>query len=180
MSPCFPLCDSTDRGYVSTVNCQLSKSFFILFSFIRDADRPVATIPINILGFCCQNTETGAFCLPAGNRLLQYRVIVTTCNDANILYCIGLTNQQLRHRRRCFENYVRHECDKFCMLPLPTIGSASLPHFTHLFMDEAAQATEPESLICLSGTYHSSPNQTCIRFSFLNLLNYVLDSRRGP
>ena len=123
----------------------------VVFLLLRDSDRPVETIPISILQFCQQDTQTGAFSLPEGRRLLQYRVIVCTCNDANILYCLGLTNQQIRHRRRCFENYIRRECEDFCMSP-PTIPGAHLPHFTHFYMDEAAQATEPESLICLSGT----------------------------
>jgi hypothetical protein len=61
---------------------------------LLDAGRPVETIPALILLYCHQNATTGAFSLPPDCQLLQYRVIVSTCAEANILYCVGLTNQQ--------------------------------------------------------------------------------------
>lgn len=122
---------------------------------LYDSDRPVETVPIQILRFACQSVETGAFSMPSGPELLQYSVIVCTCSDAHLLYQAGCTNELLRVRRRCFQQYLQVTLRQ-CQLiggddgePL-LLQSVDQPHFTHLFVDEAAQATEPEILIPFS------------------------------
>lgn len=115
---------------------------------LYQASRPVETVPSAVLKFCCQSTASGAFELPTPHELLNMQVIVCTCADAHVLYRVGLTNQQLRVRRKCFEGYLRQACsDKHLEVDLKGTNE---PHFTHLFVDEAAQATEPETLIPLT------------------------------
>jgi hypothetical protein len=113
-----------------------------------DSNRPIETVPISILQFCRQNTEQGGFELPPVQELYSKQVIVCTCSDAHILYSVGLTNHQLRVRRSCFAGYLKQACE-VGNLTVDLQGHTA-PHFSHLFVDEAAQATEPELLIPLS------------------------------
>jgi hypothetical protein len=116
---------------------------------LYDLDRPIETVPVEVLGFCRQSDDqTGVFTLPEVPSLMQFQVIVCTCSDAHLLYRVGFTNQQLRVRRQCFENYIKKRCEGTNLRA--NIEGVCEPHFTHLFIDEAAQATEPETLIPLS------------------------------
>eukprot|EP00978_Attheya_sp_CCMP212_P026088 scaffold85134_cov51-Attheya_sp.AAC.2 len=121
-----------------------------------DSDRPVQTVPAAILPFCEQSGETGTFLLPTAAKLLQFEVIVCTCIDAHILFMAGLTNQQLRIARSQFRQNLQQSCAGF-NLAVECHGALE-PHFTHLFIDEAAQATEPESLIPLSVVIDPEPD----------------------
>jgi hypothetical protein len=113
---------------------------------LLDSDRPVATIPADVLRYCQQEASTGTFILP--EDMLQFRVIVCTCSDAHLLYCAGVSNAILRDRRQCFKTWLENILDKTKMVS--NLQGADEPHFTHLFVDEASQATEPELLISLS------------------------------
>lgn len=115
---------------------------------IYDADRPISTVPLPLLPYCRQHEKTGTLALPTSEELLSASVIVCTCNDASLLFRCGLTNEQLRTRRRCFRTHLETRL-KQCNLAgqLEGIDEAQ---FTHLFIDEAAQATEPETMIPFS------------------------------
>ena len=116
---------------------------------LYDSDRPVETVPVHMLQYCRQTGMTGTFALPPAKGLFAFQVIVCTCSDAHLLYRAGLTNAQLRLRRRCFKTYMERALQE-CNLTGGAIDGVNEPHFTHLFIDEAAQATEPETLIPLS------------------------------
>jgi hypothetical protein len=115
---------------------------------LYDSNRPIATVPVDVLRFSRQSEASGALCLPPCGELMKFKVIVCTCEDSHLLYRAGVTNQQIRVRRADFAKYLRKACGE-CNLVVSLDGVKD-PHFSHLFMDEAAQATEPESLIPLS------------------------------
>ena len=121
---------------------------------LLDTSRPVNTIPNDLSKFYCQDPLTGAFCLPKPQELLAFDVVVSTCLDAHLLYLAGCTNQQLRlHRSYIYRNAEQQL--NACGVPLRFDDAVktqieSFPHFTHVLLDEAAQATEAESLIPLS------------------------------
>ena len=79
-----------------------TKDLFRLY----DSDRPVNTVPVYLLQYCRQLSATGIFWLPTVEELFAFQVIVCTCSDAHLLYRAGLTNAQLRIRRRCFQTFV--------------------------------------------------------------------------
>lgn len=122
---------------------------------LYDSTRPVETVPIQTLGYTRQSGGSGDFCLPTLKELLTFRVIICTCDDAHILYRIGVTNEQLRVRRGDFARYM-DQASHACNIGVSMSGLDKF-HFTHLFIDEAAQATEPESLIPLSVVVDSEP-----------------------
>lgn len=122
---------------------------------LLDADRPVEALPVAVLSYCRQD-ESGTFCLPQAPELFQFRVIVCTCVDAHFLYRVGLTNQQLRLRRQDFRDVLLQQCGPV-NLKMQGMAGVDVPHFTHLLVDEAAQATEPELLIPLSVVVDPDP-----------------------
>lgn len=115
---------------------------------LYDPDRPVETIPVEVLPYCCQNAETGVLEIPKPLALLKYRAVVCTCFDAHLLYRIGLTNQQLRVQRQCLDRYLQHKYEGTNLSI--NIQGVNVLHFSHLFIDEASQAGEPETIIPLS------------------------------
>jgi len=118
---------------------------------LLDASRPNSTYPLALLPFCCQDEKTGQFMLPPLERLFQCDVIVSTCSDAHLLYRAGFTNQQLRIHRQNVLTGIQPQLQSCGMsLGSDLIQSAATPHFSHLFIDEAAQATEAETLVPLS------------------------------
>lgn len=129
-----------------------SQSLFRLYS----SHRPVETVPSSILRYCRQLPTTGRFCLPRHDELFKFRVIVCTCVDAHLLYRVGLTNQQLLRRRRALEEQLLSSCPSRNLQI--SIQGVDAIHFTHFFLDEAAQATEPESLIPLSVVVDTEPD----------------------
>ncbi|KAL7564050.1 hypothetical protein ACA910_006955 [Epithemia clementina (nom. ined.)] len=120
---------------------------------LLDASRPVNTIPNELSPFYRQDPITGAFCLPSAQELLNFDVIVSTCLDAHLLYLAGCTNQQLRlHRTSTYRNAQQqlYACGVELGESKAKTQIETFPHFTHLLLDEAAQATEAESLVPLS------------------------------
>ena len=132
-----------------------------------DSNRGSDTIPFAVLRFTHRDQSGGAFALPSTERLLQFRVIVCTCLDAHLLYSAGLTNATLRKWRKCLSNSVETLMQK-CRLSFDgDIRGVDEPHFTHLFIDEAAQATEPESLIPLSVVVDPEPGSVKVEIALV-------------
>lgn len=97
--------------------------------------RTFAEVPQTILQYCF--VENDKFALPAIEKLMQYRIVVATCSDAAILSKAKVTNVNIQYARDHFEKYLNLRSGP---------ASASL-FWTHLLIDEAAQASEPETLV---------------------------------
>jgi superfamily I DNA and/or RNA helicase len=77
-------------------------------------------------------------------------VIVCTCLDAHILFRAKITNEAIAKRRKCFRQYLLSKTNNLGFsIDVPEDTSLD-PYFSHLFIDEAAQASEPEILIPMS------------------------------
>lgn len=78
--------------------------------------------------------QNDRFCTPKFSDLMSYRVIVGTIAEVSDLVSIKCTNQCLA------------QLERFTMRSLHPQNRIpdSKPHFSHLFLDEAGQATEPE------------------------------------
>lgn len=96
--------------------------------------RTFAEVPQTVLPYC--HVVEDAFALPSFEQMLTYSIVVTTCLDAEILLNARLSNLEL--------------------VRFGLVDSHS-KHWTHLLIDEAAQASEPETLVpmmtVLSFTY---------------------------
>lgn len=96
--------------------------------------RTFAEVPQTILPYCF--VEDDKFALPPIKDLMQYQIVVTTCADSAILAKAKLTNANIQGARFHFERYLNLRTKR----PAPTL------FWTHLLIDEAAQASEPETL----------------------------------
>ena len=100
--------------------------------------RTFAEVPQELLPYCF--VENDKFGLPPFPDLMAYKVIVTTCQGADVLVQARVTNRDLLALQ-----------DQLIGIISKDSGSAAASlHWTTLLIDEAAQATEPESLIPLT------------------------------
>ncbi|KAK5129511.1 hypothetical protein LTR08_003202 [Meristemomyces frigidus] len=105
---------------------------------INAPSRSFPEVPGNILPFCRVDNDT--FDLPPLQQMMRYKIIVTTCRDAELMLRARLTNADL---------YTLEQGVLSMLHPADPVSHPRL-HWTALLMDEAAQATEPEALIALS------------------------------
>eukprot|EP00544_Gedaniella_sp_CCMP2646_P004934 CAMPEP_0202487988 /NCGR_PEP_ID=MMETSP1361-20130828/6156_1 /ASSEMBLY_ACC=CAM_ASM_000849 /TAXON_ID=210615 /ORGANISM="Staurosira complex sp., Strain CCMP2646" /LENGTH=236 /DNA_ID=CAMNT_0049117475 /DNA_START=343 /DNA_END=1055 /DNA_ORIENTATION=+ len=73
----------------------------------------------------------------------------TEATHISVVFSAGLTNVQLRIQATCFQTFVKSSILD-CNIQGGAMEGVIEPHFTCLFVDEAAQATKPETLIPLS------------------------------
>ncbi|RMZ84099.1 hypothetical protein DV738_g708, partial [Chaetothyriales sp. CBS 135597] len=103
--------------------------------------RSYAEVPDKLMLYS-YSTDNTTFGLPPFHQLMSYSVVVTTCRDASMLVEARVTNKDLA--QIAFNSLS-------AVSPLAAENLTSpLQHWTALLLDEAAQATEPESLIPLS------------------------------
>lgn len=103
---------------------------------LNDCSRTFAEVPSQLLPYCF--VKDNIFNLPAPQDLIKKKIVVTTCRDADILVKARLTNRDIASLQRDVTRmlYPYHE------------SSDTMPcHWLALVIDEAAQATEPETAI---------------------------------
>ena len=104
---------------------------------LNASSRTFAEVPGELLPYCY--TQNDLFMLPAFKVLMTFKIIVTTCRDADILVQARVTNQDLVMLERTLVETIH-----------PLVSESSyrhaLPalHWGAFLVDEAAQATEPE------------------------------------
>lgn len=92
---------------------------------LQNPTRTIAEVPESLRdGYC--NLQDGQFVLPSWQKLMQYRVIVTTCTDAGLLANARLTNAEILR--------VQGEMGRLN----PTVAPSIRFHWTHLIIDEAS------------------------------------------
>lgn len=106
---------------------------------LNHSSRPLDEVRGDISMFCRLSTEHGQFEMPSLRELLAYRVVVTSAADASLLYEYHACNSSLQG----LSHHVSSAVHPLSTQPTP-------PHWTHMLLDEAAQAHEPDSLIPLS------------------------------
>ncbi|KAJ1557634.1 hypothetical protein HK096_006157, partial [Nowakowskiella sp. JEL0078] len=138
---CAPSDSAADTITERLINCCKFKND-TLFR-LNSPSRGIEEVSSKIKCFSC--IESNFFSVPEISKLLRYRVLVCTCIDAAMLVSAGVSNFQLG------ELYVQYH--QLMHGPFPHLHPEfpkPKSHWTHLFIDEAAQASEPETAIPLS------------------------------
>lgn len=110
---------------------------------LNDFSRTFAEVPQELLPYCY--VEANVFNLPCLPVLMQHKIVVTTCRSADNLVKARVTNRDLVSLQRNMTAIIN-----------PGLEGKATPeavtplHWAALFVDEAAQATEPEILIPLT------------------------------
>ncbi|KAK2759894.1 hypothetical protein FQN54_002628 [Arachnomyces sp. PD_36] len=106
--------------------------------------RTFAEVPDQLLPYTF--TDNDLFSLPSFEKLMKYKIVVTTCRDADMLIQARLTNRDLmKLGHRMFSS----------MFQGSDPPQEDLLHWTALLVDEAAQATEPS--VCVPLNVVSTP-----------------------
>ena len=105
---------------------------------LTSPSRSFPEVPGNVLPFCYIDGDM--FSLPSMPQMMHYRIVITTCRDAELMLRARLSNADLYGLEMGVHSVIHPEEQK---------PHARL-HWTALLLDEAAQATEPEVLIPLS------------------------------
>ncbi|MCJ1385570.1 hypothetical protein MMC17_008693 [Xylographa soralifera] len=117
---------------------------------LNSSSRSFAEVPGELLPYC--HTTGDLFSLPEFPRLMTYRIVVTTCRDADILVQARVTNRDL----------FRLEAGITAALyPDIHLDNSKIPlHWNALLIDEAAQAIEPEACVPLTVVAPPSTHST--------------------
>lgn len=117
---------------------------------LNEYSRTFAEVPQELLPYCW--VEHDMFYLPPLSKLMAYKIVVVTCQGADTLIQARVTNCDLVALQDNMARAMNPESDA-------ADKPASL-HWVALIIDEAAQATEPETLVPLA-VVAPPPNHSC-------------------
>ena len=103
--------------------------------------RTFEEVPDTLLPQCY--IENNYFSLPPFDQLMSFKVVVSSCRDANILVEAKVTNRNLTTLQHNLATSINPDSINLRAMSYPL-------HWTALLVDEAAQAIEPEILVPLS------------------------------
>ncbi|KAL8826239.1 MAG: hypothetical protein Q9170_007478 [Blastenia crenularia] len=150
------LCAPSDSA-ADTLALRLRSEFEPKVMFrLNDFSRTFAEVPQELLPYCY--VQDDIFNLPPLPELMACKVVVATCRTTDVLVQARVTNKDLV----TLENTMSDVLNPQLATKRQAARSNSL-HWIALLVDEAAQATEPETLIPLSvvvppTTGNSDPN----------------------
>nr|XP_019000047.1 uncharacterized protein I203_07582 [Kwoniella mangroviensis CBS 8507]OCF63508.1 hypothetical protein I203_07582 [Kwoniella mangroviensis CBS 8507] len=133
---CVPAASSASRPYVGPGTVLR----------LNLPSRTFAEVPDEILPFCYITptpTGTSTFGIPSFAELMKFRAVICTCQDASILVTANATNIAMMKAES-------EMMDTFHRVSDSSVTRHVHPHWTHLMIDEAAQSSEPETLLPLS------------------------------
>lgn len=108
---------------------------------LNGTSRTFSEVPEKLLIYSYTEGPENLFSLPPFPKLMRYKIVVTTCQDADVFIRARVTNRDLH----------AIESGIFCDLhPSASVDKRFRLHWDALLIDEAAQATEPQSLIPIS------------------------------
>ncbi|KAI9204489.1 P-loop containing nucleoside triphosphate hydrolase protein [Polychytrium aggregatum] len=127
-----------------------------LFRFLS-SQRLFNEVPQPILPYC--HSTSNYFDIPPIAKFMSFQVVVATCQDAFMLLQAGLSNRDLA------QSYVSYHSNLHLLWPHlhPVPDPFMKPHWSHLLIDEAGQASEAETMIPLSCVTFFPPNATHAR-----------------
>ncbi|KAJ3054164.1 hypothetical protein HK097_002486 [Rhizophlyctis rosea] len=122
------------------------------FAEVRDALMPFCMVSTsrqspNFFNMVNAPHPVGAFFDLDVGRVVRASVVVLTCEDASALFEAGLSNGKVGE---VWEIYQREMETFYPLLHPASLGGAKRRHWTHLFVDEAGQASEPALADALS------------------------------
>ncbi|KIW04052.1 uncharacterized protein PV09_04871 [Verruconis gallopava] len=106
---------------------------------LNSPSRTFVEVADGLMAFCC--IEDNHFSIPPFRTMMKYKVVITTCRDADLLVQARLTNRDIHEFSTSMLSILQDSEEMNPDTPL---------HWQALLIDEAAQATEPESLIPLT------------------------------
>lgn len=109
---------------------------------LNSFSRTFAEVPQELLPYCYVMDDR--FNIPPLEELMLRKVVITTCKDADMLVQAKVCNRDLIALQRNMFMAIHPECIA------DAIKIATPLHWAALIVDEAAQATEPETLIPLT------------------------------
>lgn len=146
---CAPSQSASDTIATCLLSTLKSKQIFRFNTATRD----IKTLPVALLPICKQDV-LGSFCLPSVEEFFDHNVVVCTCYEAGLLNSLGLSNRSIRQKREAAWNFLLAGSNT------PTKPTdIKTHHWTHVIVDEAAQATEPITLMPINLVIDEYPVQ---------------------
>ena len=116
---------------------------------LNHPSRPIEDVPQTLLKHC--HTENGYFALPPFPTLMAFKILVTTCQDADLLVQARVTNRDLASLQKSLAQYIINpRINRENNNPSTSFPPPLLLHWAALLIYDTAQATELDILIPLT------------------------------